>query len=202
METKYLVFVRNYLCATAELASLSQRETTWSDEMDAESRVRHVASTRTEPRNAGWIAEEAGVSRDTAVKYLQRMVEQGDLEAVETERGTGYKPDEMTQFLDEVRRLGEAHDVDELTAELDAIATEIDGWREEHDVESLSELRRSVGRDDLTETERNARLETIAEWEYDVEMREAVRLAISLQESLTTLSPLGDGSTDAGAERG
>ncbi|QKY21757.1 hypothetical protein B4589_012565 [Halolamina sp. CBA1230] len=170
--------------------------------MDAEARVRHVASTRTEPRNAGWIADEANVSRDTAVKYLERMVEQGDLEAVETDRGIGYKPDEVTQFLDEVRRLAEAHGVDELTAELDAIATEIEEWREAYDVESLSELRRSVGRDDLTETERNDRLETIAEWEYDMEIREAIRLAISLQDSLTTLEPFGDDSTDAVVERG
>lgn len=181
---------------------MSQRESTWPDEMDAESRVQHVASTRTEPRNAGWIAEEAAVSRDTAVKYLQRMVERGDLEAVETERGTGYKPDEMTQFLDEVRRLAEAHDVDELTAELDAIATEIEGWREEYDVETLSELRRSVGRDDLTSADRSDRRETIAEWAYDVEMRETIRLAISLQDSLTTLDPLGDGSTGTVAESG
>ncbi|MFD1688565.1 hypothetical protein ACFR95_04755, partial [Halolamina salifodinae] len=173
---------------------MSETESTWPDGTDAAARVRHVASTRTEPRNAGWIADEADVSRDTAVKYLTRMVEQGDLKTVETEHGTAYKPDEMTQFLDEVRRLAEERSVDELTRELDAIAEEMDGWRELYGVESLSGLRRSVGRDDLTATERRERLDTVAEWEYDVEIREAIRLAISLQESLATLEPLGDGS--------
>ena len=56
--------------------------------MDAADRVRHVALTRATPQNAGWIAEEADVSRDTAAKYLDRMADQGDLEVVETADGT------------------------------------------------------------------------------------------------------------------
>lgn len=78
----------------------------------------------------------------------------------------------------------------QLTRGLDAIAAEVDAWREEYGVESLSELRGSVGRDDLTESARSERIDAVAEWEYDVEMREAIRLAISLQESLATLEPL------------
>jgi hypothetical protein len=133
--------------------------------MDAAERVRHVALTRTTARNAGWIATEADVSRDTAVKYLSRMAEQGDLEVVETAEGTCYKPDPVTQFLDEVRDLAETHSQEELTAELRDIADEIDRWKREFDVASLAELRQSV----------------------DVEMREAIRLAIGLTESLTEL---------------
>lgn len=155
--------------------------------MDAAERVRHVAMTRTEPRNAGWIAEEAAVSRDTAVKYLQRMVERSELDAVETEAGTSYRPDEVTGFLRDVRRLAEAHTAEELTQELDAIGDEIDEWKERYDVDSLEELRRSIGRGDLTADDRRDRLETIEEWEYDVEVRESIRLAISLQRSLSTL---------------
>jgi hypothetical protein len=166
---------------------MSEKEPIWPDDMDAGERVRHVALTRTEPRNAGWIADEAAVSRDTAVKYLTRMVEQGDLEVVETRNGDAYKPDSVTQFLGEVRQLAEEHTLDELTRELNAIGDEIDAWKDDYEVESLAALRQSIGRDDLAGDERRERLGVIEEWAYNVEVREAIQLAISLKNSLTTL---------------
>jgi hypothetical protein len=166
---------------------MSEKQPAWPAGMDAAERVRHVALTRTTPRNAGWIATEADVSRDTAVKYLSRMAEQGDLELVETAEGTCYKPDPVTQFLGEVRDLAETHSQEELTAELRDIADEIDRWKREYDVESLAELRQSVGDDELSSEHRRERLDIVEEWEYDVEMREAIRLAIGLKDSLTEL---------------
>ncbi len=166
---------------------MSDRSRTWPAEMDAADRVRHVALTRTTPRNAGWIAEEADVSRDTAVKYLERMTDQGELELVETADGTCYKPDDVTQFLREVRTLAEEQSVGKLTDELRAIGDEIDSWKATYDIESLEELRRSIGREDLSPADRRDRLETIEEWEYNAQMREAIQLAISLQSSLTRL---------------
>lgn len=168
---------------------MSDSEPAWPDGMDASERVRHVALTRTEPRNAGWIADEADVSRDTAVKYLTRMVDRGDLEVVETKNGDAYRPDRVTQFLDEVRQFAETYTLDELTRELDEIADEIEDWKATYGVESLGELRRSVGREDLDGDERRERLAVIEEWEYDVEIREAIQLAISLRESLSRVGP-------------
>ena len=165
---------------------MSETDPAWPEGTDAAERVRHVALTRTSPRNAGWIADEADVARDTAVKYLTRMVEQGELEVVETSSGDGYRPDGVTQFLGEVRRLAEEHTLDELTHELDAIGDEIDAWKADYDVDSLAALRQSIG-DDLAGEERRDRLETIEEWEYNVEVREAIQLAIGLKDSLTTL---------------
>jgi hypothetical protein len=166
---------------------MSEKQPSWPEGMDAAERVRHAALTRTTPRNAGWIATEADVSRDTAVKYLSRMADQGELEVVETAEGACYKPDPVTQFLDEVRDLAEAHSLEELTTELRTIGDEIDRWKREYNVESLNELRRSVGNDDLSGEQRRERVEIVEEWEYDIEMREAIRLAISLKESLTEL---------------
>lgn len=163
----------------------------WPAEMDAAERVRHVALTRTIPRNAGWIASEATVSRDTAAKYLSRMVDRGELEAVERAEGTCYRPDQVTQFLDQVRELAEEHTTAELTTELREIGDEIDEWKREYEVDSLAELRQSVGDDERSAEERSERLEAVEEWAYDVELREAIRMAIDLQDSLTTL---GDGA--------
>ncbi|WP_204960109.1 DUF7342 family protein [Salinigranum salinum] len=166
---------------------MSEKQPSWPDGMDAAERVRNVALTRTDPRNAGWIAIEADVSRDTAVKYLSRMVEQGDLKTVKTGEGTCYKPDPVTQFLGQVRDLAERNSLDELTTELGAIADEIDQWKREYDVDDLAELRGTVGNDELSGEERRERLEVIEEWEYNVEIREALRLAINLKHTLTTL---------------
>lgn len=166
---------------------MSKKHPAWPDGMDAAERVRQVATTRTQPRNAGWIAEEADVSRDTAVKYLTQMVERGDLEAIETERGTGYRPDTVTQFLDTVRQFADGHTVDELTQELEAISEDIKDWKQTYDVESVTALRQSIGTEDLTAEDRRERLAVIDDWEYTVELREAIQLAIGLKQSLTSL---------------
>ena len=166
---------------------MSKKEPRWPENADAAERVRHVTLTRTEPRTAEWIAEEADVPRKTAVTYLERMVEQGDLGVVETAEERSYKPDRVTQFLREVRELAETHPLDELSRGLNTIGEEIDAWKDTYEVESLAELRQSVGRDDLDSEGRRERLETIDEWAYNIEIREAMQLAISLKNSLTTL---------------
>lgn len=115
------------------------------------------------------------------------MADRGELEAVETAEGTSYKPDPVAQFLDQVRDLAKVHSSEELTADLRDLGDEIDRWKREYDVESLPELRQSVGDDDLSAEQRRERVDVVEEWTYDVEMREAIRLAIDLKESLTEL---------------
>ncbi|MFP9191240.1 hypothetical protein ACLI4Q_06200 [Natrialbaceae archaeon A-CW1-1] len=115
------------------------------------------------------------------------MADQGELEVVETADGTCYKPDAVTQFLRDVRTLAEEHSVDELTNEFRAIGDEIDSWRSTYEVETLEELRQSIGREALSAEDRRERLEIIEEWEYNIQVREALELAISLQHSLTRL---------------
>jgi hypothetical protein len=172
----------------AKTLPVSQNEPKWPSGVDAAERVRHVVLTQTEPQNAGWIATEADVSRDTAVKYLNRMVEHGDLEVTETADGTCYKPDAVTQFLQEVRRLAEEQTLEGLTKELNAIGEEIDGWKERFEVDSLTELRQSIGSEEVNAEDRRERLATIEEWEYNKEVRELIQFAISLKSSLSTLN--------------
>ena len=49
------------------------------------------------------------------MKYLSPIVEQSALEIIETAEGICSKPDTLTQFLDQVRDIAEAHSLDELT---------------------------------------------------------------------------------------
>lgn len=56
-----------------------------------------------------------------------------------------------------------------------------------YDIESLEELRRSIGCEDLSSSDRSEGLETIDEWESNIQMREALQLAIRLQSSVRKL---------------
>lgn len=166
---------------------MGEKEPMWPEGMDAEERVRHVALTRTRPRNAGWIAKEADVSRDTAVKYLKRMADRGELAVVETNDGTGYKPDPVTQLLDEVRRLAENATEGELMAELDAISDEIASWKETYGVDSLTELRQSLGDEELSAAERQERMRIAEDWTANEETREAIQFALELKDTITAI---------------
>lgn len=154
-------------------------------------RVREVAMTVSEPRNAGEIADAAGVARNTAEKYLQRLVEARTLVAEEHGRETRYRPDPVTQYLDQVRDLIENHSKAELTAELAAIHDDIDAWKEEYGVSSPDELRASVGDEDLSPEERERRMRDAEDWEYYRERVGVVQQAIDLYDPVESARTAG-----------
>jgi sugar-specific transcriptional regulator TrmB len=97
--------------------------------------IREVAMTFREPKNAGEIAETAGVVRNTAEKYLTQLVEADKLATIQRGRGTCYYPDPVTQYFDQIRDLVTDHQKDDLTAELGAIRDDIDEWKHKYDVD-------------------------------------------------------------------
>lgn len=115
------------------------------------------------------------------------------LKTVETSDGTCYKPDSVTQFLHDVRQFAEEHTFEELNA----IGDEIETWKADYEVESVAELRQSIGREDISSEDRRERLDVIEEREYNIGVREAVQLTISLKSSLSTLGE--DSVTDGSA---
>lgn len=74
-------------------------DSTWVETTDAATRVRAVALTVTEPRTAGWIAEEAEVARNTAEKHLERLVESTEVRRIESDNAVRYRPDELTRYF-------------------------------------------------------------------------------------------------------
>lgn len=151
-----------------------------ADHADKLHRIREVAMTVSEPRNAGEIADAAGVSRNTAEKYLQQLVAARTLAVVERGRETCYRPDPVTQYLDQVRDLIKGHSKTELTAELAAMRDEIEWWADEYDVDSPDELRASLGDDDLSPSERERRVRDAEDWEYYRERIGVVQQALEL----------------------
>ena len=126
--------------------------------------VRAVAMTVREPKNAGEIADSAGVARNTAEKYLRQLVATNTLTTIQRGRETCYYPDPVTQYFDQIRDLIETHEKDDLTAELGAIRDDIEGWKERYEVDSPDELRASVG-DEIPAAERRQRQHAAEDWE-------------------------------------
>ena len=146
-------------------------------------RIREVAMTVREPKNAGEIADAAGVARNTAAKYLAQLVEADKLTTIQRGRETCYYPDPVTQYFDQIRDLVDEHEKDELTAELGAIRDDIDEWKDGYDVESADELRTTVG-DDFPAAERRQRRHDAADWEYYEHQAELITQAIRLYDTI------------------
>ena len=154
-----------------------------SDHTAKVDRIREVAMTVREPKNAGEIADAAGVARNTAEKYLTHLVEAGKLTTIQRGRETCYYPDPVTQYFDQLRGLIDEHEKDELTAELGAIRDDIDEWMDTYDVESADELRTTVG-DDIPAAERRQRRHDAADWEYYEHQAELIKQAIQLYDTI------------------
>lgn len=148
-------------------------------------RIREVAMTVREPKNAGEIADVAGVARNTAAKYLERLVEADKLTTVQRGRETRYYPDPVTQYFDQIRDLVDEHEKDDLTAELGAIRDDIDEWKAEYEVESADELRTTVG-DDVPASERRQRRHDAEDWEYYEHQATLIRQSIRLYDTIET----------------
>lgn len=148
-----------------------------------DARIREVAMTVCEPKNAGEIAEAAGVARNTAEKYLTQLVEANTLETIQRGRETCYYPDPVTQYFDQIRDLINRQQKDELTAELGAIRDDIDEWKEAYDVESADELRATVG-DDIPAAERRQRRHDAEDWEYYEHQATLIKQAILLYDTI------------------
>ena len=159
----------------------------WTTAMTARERVQSIAETIPEPRTPNWVAEQAEVKWDTAKKHLEDLVEQGLV--LKTDEGRYYS-DPSRAYFDHLRDLIIENDKDRLREELAAIAEEIEGWREEYDVETLDELETSLGDDSLTVEEIHDRRRVARQWEENQQYRDLFTTALSLYDDVTELFSL------------
>ena len=158
-------------------------DTGTTDHTEKIARIREVAMTVPEPKNAGEIAAAAGVARNTAEKYLAQLVEVDTLETIQRGRETCYYPDPVTQYFDQIRALIDEYQKDELTAELAAIRDDIDAWKDAYDVTDADELRATVG-DDIPAAERRQRRHDAEDWEYYEHQATLIKQAIQLYDTI------------------
>lgn len=157
---------------------------TWSDSTTARERVETIATTLSQPRTANWVADQADVKWDTAKKYLDELVESGEL--LVTDSGE-YVPDPTRAYFDRLRELILTNDRESLRGELEAIADRIDSWKREYDVDSRDELEQSLAGDLAPEAVRDRR-RVIRRWETSERTRETVAAALSIYDDVTTLT--------------
>ncbi|MEM4780924.1 MAG: hypothetical protein QXG03_05105 [Halalkalicoccus sp.] len=146
-------------------------------------RIREVALTTGEPRNAGEIAQVAGVSRNTAAKYLSQLVRDDVLVAETQGRETTYRPDPVTQYFSRLRELTSEHSKEELTDELSAIRADIESFESEYGVERPDELRATIG-EVRSGAERARRRRDADDWEYFEHQRKLLQQALRLYDGV------------------
>lgn len=153
------------------------------DSVETLTTVREVAVTVSEPKNAGEIADAAGVSRNTAAKYLAQLVEDDVLLAETRGRETTYRPDPVTQYFEQLRELTSDYTKEELTRELDAIQADIERFKSAYDVDRPDELRATVG--DVSNADERARRRRDADdWEYFEHQRTLIQQALELYDGV------------------
>jgi len=139
---------------------------TWIENTTAFDRVRSVASSVSEPRSAGWIADEAHVAENTARRHLERLAELGILAVSTTESGTAYYPDPIYTRSQDLRELVKNHSEDELAAQAAAIQETLDELRTKYGVESPSDLRVTIAERTLPPEDVRERLADASDWEH------------------------------------
>lgn len=157
----------------------------WPEEWDKRQRVEAVADAVSQPRDAGWVADQAGVTPKTARKYLDALVERGSF-ATTTDDETGatlYYPDPEAMVVEKLRQLVR-RGKDDLAGELDRIATEISGWQDEFGVADPTELRQTID-ESLSADERRRRRQVAYEWERNEELRQLVQAALDVHDPVT-----------------
>lgn len=88
--------------------------TEWEDVTSDGERVHNVVRTLSQPRSASWIADTALVSIETARKHLSELADVGVVEIVDDGGEMTYAPNPAYEREQEVRRLVEEHDRDDL----------------------------------------------------------------------------------------
>lgn len=137
----------------------------WKEHTTGFDRIRSVASSLSEPRTAGWIAEEAHVSEPTARNHLGRLVDLGVLVSNESARGQTYYPDPVYTRLTALQELVTSNTETELAEQAASVQRDIERWKDRFDVEAPSELRASIAERELAVEEVQERLDAAADWE-------------------------------------
>lgn len=152
----------------------------WTEAMTARDRVEAIAVTLGQPRSINWIKEQADVgSWETTKSHLDRLVDAGRLTTTQVSGDTRYMANPVRAYLDQLQDLVAENTKDSLRDEFEAIAEEIETWKQEYDVESLDELDASLG-DDLPPEVLRDRRKVVAYWEENEQYRQLITNALHL----------------------
>lgn len=162
--------------------------TLWKEHQSAFDRVRSVAVTLSEPRSAGWVAEQAHVAGNTARDHLQRLVEMNVLQEVSRDGATEYRPDPLYTRMRALRDLLDERDRDDLITLRADLQERIETWQAEYDAESPNELRERAAHADTADETRDLR-RTAGDWDIVRYRLRLVEDAIEHYSDYTSATP-------------
>lgn len=137
----------------------------WKQETKGIERVIDVALALTEPRTAGWVADEALVSEQTAREHLDLLTELGVVAATTARGVTKYRPDATWLRFQEVAALVEKHSRDELLDRVESYKERIAETEDSYGVEGPDALRSRAAADGTGVEEVREYRQAAAEWE-------------------------------------
>lgn len=137
----------------------------WKEHTSAFDRVRSVALSLSEPRSAGWVADEALVAENTARRHLERLADLHVLATDTTGSAVTYYPDPVYVRIRDLRELVGEYDRDELTELAADLKADIESWEEEYDVTSPDELRSTAAAEGTSANEAMERRRAASDWE-------------------------------------
>jgi hypothetical protein len=128
----------------------------WVERTEEFERVCSVATTLSQTQTANWIADQALVSEATARSYLEQLVELHILQEDDHEDTSTYQPDPLYAWISTLRELLDDHNQEGLREMREELQEHIQGWQNEYNVESPSQLCERV-----TETDDEAKRQRI-----------------------------------------
>lgn len=120
----------------------------WTEETTGAERIETVLETTREPTSVADFAEQALVSKPTARKYLQDLVDKGIAEAVQDGRTTKYKRNEEEFLQQRIQELRNSHSNEELIEGINEMKQQLQQYRDEYGVETPEELARQLDADE------------------------------------------------------
>jgi len=146
----------------------------WVEATKGIQRVIDVALTLDEPQTAGWIADEAHVSEQSAREHLDLLADVLGVVTATTARGvTKYQPDAAWLRFQAVSALVETYDREGLLDYIEDRKARIKEVKMEYDVATPNELRSKAAADETPVDELREYRKVASEWEtleYDLDI--------------------------------
>lgn len=155
---------------------------TWKKETKGIERVIDVSLTLEEPQTAGWIAEEALVSEQSAREHLQLLADLGVLTATTARGVTKYQTDTAFLRYREVSKLVEQHSKEKLVDMAEKVKTMLEEVKETYDAETPDELRSRAAAEDTSVEEIQEYRKVASEWESLKQHRSVIEEALARYE--------------------
>jgi len=172
----------------------------WVEETTPFERVHEIIRRVYDPAAADQIADRARVSPTTARKHLRTLVNTGEVTTSQDGQTTRYRRSETAIVTEHAQSLLAERTPEEIATRIAEMKTQLQGWREEHGVDSPEEFARKLAVTDADSD--HGRL--LTEWQTTRRNLALAQAALAIGEArhtghLTSTDTSDDGNDDTSA---